>query len=377
MVVTVAALAMAGPANASFAVDKFATSGDAFAGWNNIPDAPPGSTDQQSILLLVNTTSQQDFGDSALAAFKGFAAGGLPATPPSFDFKVSTTGPSGGSARLRVRFSDGGSADLRSLALVAGAWIHEDGSSNWDTYGGACGFRYQQPYSAIAPCHPGAVVTAVEIANDSGWLHPGGLQILIDDVAYAGETVTKPEEAAFGQRVNVTQLNGDVVLKVPNPGAPPTEAHLRGSAPLAVGSFVDSRRGRAKLNGASAGGGQSANFRGGIFQVGQSNKRKAKGLITLTLGGSLAGCDPANAAAEGNASSRRSKRRRLWARGRGRFRTRGRNGAASVRGTSWFVEDRCRGTFFKTLSGKVEVFDAGLGKTVALTAGKSYLARSR
>ena len=36
--------------------------------------------------------------------------------------------------------------------------------------------------------------------------------------------------------------------------------------------------------------------------------------------------------------------RRLWAQGKGRFRTRGRYSAAAVRGTNWLTADRCDGT---------------------------------
>ena len=373
---TVLVLATAATANAQLAVDKFSTTGDAFAGWNTVPAAPSGATDQQSILLFVNGSSGQDYDDVASASFKSFDTT-LPATPPSFDFRSSRAGATGGSVRLRLRFSDGGSADLRSLSFGGGQWIHLDGATDWDNYGGTCGFRYQQVYEAIGNCHPGASVTAVEVTNDSGWLHPGGLQVLVDNVTYGGQTVALPEQPVLGERVSVTALAGTVVVKVPNPGAPATEARLRGSAPLLVGSIVDARLGKVKVNGvAGPAKTLTANARGGIFKVSQSAKPSARGLITFTLDGDLSGCSPAGSAATGKASAR-GKRRRLWARGKGKFRTKGRDGAASVRGTHWFVEDRCSGTFFKTLSGSVSVFDAGKKKTLLVKRGKSYLARHR
>jgi hypothetical protein len=49
--------------------------------------------------------------------------------------------------------------------------------------------------------------------------------------------------------------------------------------------------------------------------------------------------------------------RRLWGSGRGRFRTRGRYGAATVRGTKWLTLDRCDGTNVRVVRGKVSVQD--------------------
>ncbi|MEA2473726.1 MAG: hypothetical protein QOE06_1641 [Thermoleophilaceae bacterium] len=66
----------------------------------------------------------------------------------------------------------------------------------------------------------------------------------------------------------------------------------------------------------------------------------------------------------------------LWGKGKGRFRTRGRRGAAAVRGTNWLTEERCGGTFFQVKEGVVTVTDFTLNKTVILKKGKSYLARN-
>lgn len=60
---------------------------------------------------------------------------------------------------------------------------------------------------------------------------------------------------------------------------------------------------------------------------------------------------------------------------RGRFRTRGRNSSATVRGTVWITSDRCDGTLTKVRRGKVVVRDLRRKRDITLTAGKSYLAR--
>ena len=68
--------------------------------------------------------------------------------------------------------------------------------------------------------------------------------------------------------------------------------------------------------------------------------------------------------------------RRLRAKAKGRFRTRGRRSAATVRGTSWWTEDRCDGTLTKVQSGKVAVRDFGRRKTIVVRRGQRYLARA-
>ena len=69
--------------------------------------------------------------------------------------------------------------------------------------------------------------------------------------------------------------------------------------------------------------------------------------------------------------------RRLFGDGKGSFRTRGRNAAATVRGTRWGVQDRCDGTLVAVQRGRVEVRDFVKRKTVILRTGKTYLARLR
>ncbi|MGH3131683.1 MAG: hypothetical protein ACRDNX_12775, partial [Gaiellaceae bacterium] len=68
--------------------------------------------------------------------------------------------------------------------------------------------------------------------------------------------------------------------------------------------------------------------------------------------------------------------RRLWGSGTGSFRTRGRHSAATVRGTTWLVEDRCDGTLTRVTSGSVLVNDFVKKRQVVVSAGKSYLAAS-
>jgi len=169
--------------------------------------------------------------------------------------------------------------------------------------------------------------------------------------------------------------SGTVKVKLPGSGV---YVRLDGSASIPVGSVVDTRSGTATLTSAHDGAGetQSAAFHGAVFKVTQ---KKAKNPITdLTLrGGDFSSC-PTTARKAGPAmaarSSRRS-RRHLWGSGHGRFRTIGRHGAATVRGTIWMTADRCDGTLVRVRRGRVEVRDFRARKTVFVRAGHSYFAR--
>ena len=66
--------------------------------------------------------------------------------------------------------------------------------------------------------------------------------------------------------------------------------------------------------------------------------------------------------------------RRLWGRGKGRFRTKGRYSAGTVRGTFWVTIDRCDGTVTRVRTGVVDVFDFVLHKHIKVHAGQQYLA---
>jgi hypothetical protein len=68
--------------------------------------------------------------------------------------------------------------------------------------------------------------------------------------------------------------------------------------------------------------------------------------------------------------------RTLWGNGKGRFQTRGRYSAATVRGTKWVVQDRCDGTLTRVLRGVVRVRDFRARKNVNVRAGQRYLAKA-
>jgi hypothetical protein len=111
-----------------------------------------------------------------------------------------------------------------------------------------------------------------------------------------------------------------------------------------------------------------------MFRVLQS--RRSRGLTDVVLkGASFSSCRRAGGGKRAIAAA--SIRRRLRANARGRFRTRGRHSAATVRGTAWLTADRCDGTLTKVARGRVAVRDFRRKRTVLVRAGKSYLARAR
>jgi hypothetical protein len=182
----------------------------------------------------------------------------------------------------------------------------------------------------------------------------------------------------LGRTVNVEPVRGTVLVRLRGGRFAP----LGDAQQIPAGSLLDTRRGTVRLTSARdrRGDTQSGDFTGGIFQVAQSGRRADKGLTELRLkGSSFASCGNRRArgsAAEAAGLARRTVRR-LRSNATGRFRTRGRNSAATVRGTVWETIDRCDGTLTRVRRGRVSVRDFRRGKTVVVRAGKSYLARAR
>lgn len=198
-----------------------------------------------------------------------------------------------------------------------------------------------------------------------------------DPGGVAGDGKLPPARA--GRSVNVEPTDGTVRVKQPDAeGFTP----LADSAQLPEGTVIDARNGSLELTSAGTGGQQTAAFTGAKFEVRQE---KAKAAVTelVLRGGAFKGCPRldhgrrAAAIRNGFIASRSKGRRRLFGSGRGRFRTRGRWGSATVRGTTWKVEDTCGGTLTTVVRGVVEVADFGKKKTVRVRAGEEYFSRVR
>jgi hypothetical protein len=300
----------------------------------------------------------------------------LPTTNPhqitalSFDFNPSLSGPSGSSPRLVVCFSDNANCNsngsLAPTEWTAGTWTHVDGFASpgaWSSTGGSCGNTYNVNWAAIVACHAGASIVQVAVVNDSGSLYRSGEQVLLNNMTVNNVTAhaTAP---ILGQRATVAPSNGTVLVK--RPGAHHF-SNVKTVTSVPYGSIVNANTGKLKVIAAKGSGGtESGVFYAGSFQMTQNKA----GLVNAILTHRPQGC-PSD---KTGASTARSHSFNLWSHVKGKFRTRGAYGSASVRGTIWLTENRCDGTYFRVIEGTLWIRDFTRHKSVILRAGHSYLA---
>jgi Tfp pilus assembly major pilin PilA len=137
---------------------------------------------------------------------------------------------------------------------------------------------------------------------------------------------------------------------------------------------MDVKRGEVALTSSKGptGGVQTANFYSGRFVAMQAAREQ--GMTEVRLSEQLK-CTTNRKKGKVVASAVRS--RRLWGSGKGRFRTRGRNSSATVRGTTWLQKDTCSTTTTIVREGTVVVRDFAKRKNVTVKAPKHYVARAR
>lgn len=145
---------------------------------------------------------------------------------------------------------------------------------------------------------------------------------------------------------------------------------------IPLGSTVDATKGKVRITSAASPSGatQSALFFQGAFVITQTGGSKP--VTQLALAGTLR-CAGKGNKPRASQSAKKKKVRRLWGDGKGRFRTKGKHGAATVRGTKWLTEDRCDSTLVRVKRGTVTVKDFAKKKTVVVKKGKTYIARAR
>jgi hypothetical protein len=97
------------------------------------------------------------------------------------------------------------------------------------------------------------------------------------------------------------------------------------------------------------------------------------GRTILTLeGGDFSVC---TAPRRTSASDPKQVVRQLWGQAKGSFTTKAKYSSATIRGTTWGVQDRCDGTFTTAVDDFVDVVDFSLNKTLTLAPGQTYLAK--
>jgi hypothetical protein len=188
--------------------------------------------------------------------------------------------------------------------------------------------------------------------------------------------VGPPEVPVVRKTANLDPLSGVVLIRLPGTDQwiPLTEATL-----IPVGTVIDARKGKAKLTFANADGTlQDGTFWEGIFQVSQGSGNKP--IVTLKLRDDLVGKANASIASmiatpagfqAYTAKKRGKKKNGLWGDAKGKYKTSGKGGSATVRGTRWYVANYANGSLFKVSKGSVTI-DPIRGKNFVLKAGKQF-----
>ncbi len=189
--------------------------------------------------------------------------------------------------------------------------------------------------------------------------------------------ISEPGLPTQGADVNVRPLQGKTLIKSKGQKR---FGELLHSDKIPVGSTIAVKSGRVELTDIHQGVRESIKYYVGSFKVRQKaggdpyltafltkprcGKKKGKGKksarAALTSLGPLA-----SSAARGNT---------LFAKGRGRFRTTGFRGSATVRGTGWITTNRCDGsTEFRVFEGGITINEKGKKKPQVMTVGRTKL----
>ena len=198
----------------------------------------------------------------------------------------------------------------------------------------------------------------------------------------------------LGQTVDVRPEKGSVRVQLPK-GTPVLRAKalgfsaaarkkfvpLRAGLQIPVGSLLDTRKGTVRLMSAglpapNSSAFQAASFHGSRFQVRQAGNNPLTQLIPKDSLGTCKGLKLPKGGTKKIVAARK-RHRTLFGSGKGRFRTRGRNSSATVRGTTWVQKDTCGSTTTTVKTGTVIVRDFAKHRNVTIKAGHKYVARAR
>ncbi len=231
--------------------------------------------------------------------------------------------------------------------------------------------RLQLTTTAPSACAAGVVDDVIPLGTVAPGFGTGGTP-----AASAGVSAAPPAgapEPLLGARV-VGEVTQGAVIVTPPGGKP---ARLRGERAIALGSRVDTRAGRVRITAANdtVDGRLSGEFHGGVFVITQERRAPVTTVLRLAEDVGLAACPRSRSARASGKRRKKPGKRFLWGDGKGRFRTTGSYGSATVRGTRWLVQDSCAGTLVRVTRGVVDARDLGRRRTVRVRAGDAYLAR--
>ena len=295
------------------------------------------------------------------------AVGGSAVIPPTLSLTPeSGSSDVGGSHSLTATLTGSSGAPVPGAQIVfAVGGANPTGGAGTTAPNGQAGFSYTGNNAGDD------TTTACLDANNSGACDPGEVTDTATKHwnALQQPPVPQPPAPELGKRVVVEVVSGTIRVRRKNGKF----RALRAGESIPVGSTIDATKGKVRLTSAAnrTGATQSAVFYQGQFVVTQT--RAAKPITQLALNGKLSCATKKKKAS----TSAKKKVRRLWGDGKGRFRTRGKHGAATVRGTKWLTEDRCNGTLVRVKRGKVAVRDFVKRKTVVVRKGRVYVARPK
>ncbi len=215
------------------------------------------------------------------------------------------------------------------------------------------------------------------------------------DATFTTKATAPPSKPTLGQTFNVAPVSGVILVKINGQFVPLTQLRQ-----IPQNVVIDALHGTLQVTTAAPGGSggahdaaakgkqhkgkkvktQTGRFGGAVFKLKQAHN----GLATLTLvegavkgGPSFAKCKAKAKAGDVTATAAASKTLQLMhASAKGKFSTKGKYAAATVRGTKWTIADRCDGTLTHDVTDSVAVTDFVRHKTVVLHAGQSYLAKA-
>jgi hypothetical protein len=214
------------------------------------------------------------------------------------------------------------------------------------------------------------------------------------DVVFKTTAAPPPGPPTLGRTFNLAPVHGIVLIKVNGLFVPLTQLRqfpknteidaLGGTLKIitalpghaASDAAAKKGKGKGKKGKVKT---QSGTFGGAIFKISQAHS----GLATLAIvegafkgAPSYASCRAKRKAADASTAAASSKTLQLLhSSATGKFATRGKYAAATVRGTKWTIADRCDGTLTHDLTDSVAVTDFVHHKTVILHAGQTYLAK--
>ncbi len=227
--------------------------------------------------------------------------------------------------------------------------------------------------ASISGLLPGAIYHVRLIATNANG------QMIGPDQTFKVATGAAPAAPTLGVNQNVKTTSGSVFVLRNGELVPLTrDTHLP------AGTVIDTLHGSVSLVAASGvkGTRYTGTFGGAIFKVTQITSGLDKGLTTLAIvenafagAPTYAACTASSTrAASAHVALSSSVLQTLRSRASGRFRSRGRYAAGTVRGTQWSTTDRCDGTLIAVQIHAVEVTDLVRHITILVHAGHHYLA---